>query len=99
MNEYTDQSATERKPKDFKNLFIGLLMAGLIILAGFFVFDHKKVHKIDRLWNSRRFFSENGHFCHFGNPEDHSRFREISLSAILHPIYSGIFRQNLPIFH
>jgi len=42
MNEYTDQSATERKPKDFKNLFIGLLIAGIIVLAGFFVFDHNK---------------------------------------------------------
>lgn len=42
MNEYTDQSPTESKPKDFKNLFIGLLIAGIIILAGFFVFDHNK---------------------------------------------------------
>lgn len=42
MNEYTDQSTTESKPKDFKNLFIGLLIAGIIILAGFFVFDHNK---------------------------------------------------------
>jgi len=42
MNEYTDQSPTENKPKDFKNLFIGLLIAGIIILAGFFVFDHNK---------------------------------------------------------
>ncbi len=42
MNEYTDQSTTESKPKDLKNLFIGILIAGLIILAGFFVFDHSK---------------------------------------------------------
>lgn len=42
MNEYTDQSTTEKKPKDLKNLFIGLLIAGIIILAGFFVFDHNK---------------------------------------------------------
>jgi len=42
MNEYTDQSTTESKPKDLKNLFIGLLIAGIIILAGFFVFDHNK---------------------------------------------------------
>jgi peptidoglycan hydrolase CwlO-like protein len=42
MNEYTDQSATERKPKDSKNLFIGILIAGIIILAGFFIFDHNK---------------------------------------------------------
>ena len=42
MNEYTDQSTTEKKPKDLRNLFIGLLIAGIIILAGFFVFDHNK---------------------------------------------------------
>ena len=42
MNEYTEQSPTVNKKKDFKNLFIGLLIAGIIILAGFFVFDHNK---------------------------------------------------------
>ena len=42
MNEYTEQSPTENKRKDFKNLFIGLLVAGIIILAGFFIFDHNK---------------------------------------------------------
>lgn len=42
MNEYTDQSTTPNKTRDFKNLFIGLLIAGIIILAGFFVFDHNK---------------------------------------------------------
>ena len=42
MNEYTDQSPTESKPKDFKNLFIGLLIAGIIVLGGFFIFDHSK---------------------------------------------------------
>ncbi|MEO9144331.1 MAG: hypothetical protein ABI237_02135 [Ginsengibacter sp.] len=42
MNEYTDQSSTEKKPKDFKNLFIGLLIAAFVILGGFFIFDHNK---------------------------------------------------------
>src|SRR6185503_16200539 len=42
MNEYTDQSETVRKPRDSKNLFIGLLIAGLVILAGFFIYDHSK---------------------------------------------------------
>ncbi|MEO9257224.1 MAG: hypothetical protein ABI207_02515, partial [Crocinitomicaceae bacterium] len=42
MNEYTDQTSTENKPRDFKNWFIGLLIAGIIILAGFFIFDHSK---------------------------------------------------------
>jgi predicted nucleic acid-binding Zn-ribbon protein len=40
MNEYTDQSRTDNKPRDSKNLFIGLLAAALIILAGFFIYDH-----------------------------------------------------------
>ena len=40
MNEYTDQSTTDNKPRDSKNLFIGLLAAALIILAGFFIYDH-----------------------------------------------------------
>ncbi len=42
MNEYTDQSTTDKKPKDFKNLFIGLLIAGILLLGGFFIFDHNK---------------------------------------------------------
>jgi myosin heavy subunit len=42
MNEYTEQPPTVNKSKDFKNLFIGLLIAGIIILAGFFIFDHNK---------------------------------------------------------
>jgi len=42
MNEYTEQSPTVNKPRDFKSLFIGLLIAGIIILAGFFIFDHNK---------------------------------------------------------
>lgn len=40
MNEYTDQS--ENKPRDSKNLFIGLLIAALLLLGGFFIFDHNK---------------------------------------------------------
>lgn len=40
MNEYTDQSTTDNKPRDSRNLFIGLLAAALIILAGFFIYDH-----------------------------------------------------------
>ncbi|HET7115255.1 MAG TPA: hypothetical protein VFI29_02110 [Hanamia sp.] len=42
MNEYSEQSPTVNKPRDFKNLFIGLLIAGIIVLAGFFIFDHNK---------------------------------------------------------
>jgi len=42
MNEYTEQPPTANKPRDLKNLFIGLLIAGIIILAGFFIFDHSK---------------------------------------------------------
>ena len=42
MNEYTEQPSTANKPRDFKNLFIGLLIAGIIVLAGFFIFDHNK---------------------------------------------------------
>lgn len=42
MNEYTDQPSTDKKPRDFKNLFIGLLIAALVILGGFFIFDHSK---------------------------------------------------------
>ncbi len=42
MNEYTDQSSTEYKPNNSKNWIIGLLIAGIIVLAGFFIFDHNK---------------------------------------------------------
>lgn len=42
MNEYTDQSEPKSKPRDLKNLFIGILIAGIIILAGFFIYDHSK---------------------------------------------------------
>lgn len=43
MNEYTDQTDTgNKKPRDSKNLFIGLLIAAIIILGGFFIFDHSK---------------------------------------------------------
>jgi myosin heavy subunit len=42
MNEYTDQSTTENRPRDFRNLFIGLLIAAIIVLGGFFIFDHSK---------------------------------------------------------
>ncbi len=40
MNENTDQLITERKPRDSRNILIGILIAGLIILAAFFIFDH-----------------------------------------------------------
>jgi len=44
MNEYTEQTDTIRKepPRDSKNLIIGLLIAAIVILGGFFVFDHSK---------------------------------------------------------
>ncbi len=43
MNEYTDQqSSAERSPSNSKNWVIGLLTAGIIVLAGFFIFDHNK---------------------------------------------------------
>lgn len=43
MNEYTEQTDTIRKqPRDSKNLVIGLLIAAIVILGGFFVFDHSK---------------------------------------------------------
>lgn len=43
MNEYTDQTDTGNKnPRDSKNLFIGLLIAAIIVLGGFFIFDHSK---------------------------------------------------------
>ncbi|MEO8961832.1 MAG: hypothetical protein ABI325_08125 [Ginsengibacter sp.] len=42
MNEYTDQSLTDNKPGNSKNWIIGLLIAGIIVLSGFFIFDHNK---------------------------------------------------------
>ncbi|MEO8821715.1 MAG: hypothetical protein ABI267_05445 [Ginsengibacter sp.] len=43
MNEYTDQTDTgKKKPRDPKNLFIGLLIAAIILLGGFFIFDHSR---------------------------------------------------------
>jgi len=40
MNENTNQSITDNKPRDSKNLLLGILVAALIILAGFFIYDH-----------------------------------------------------------
>ena len=43
MNEYTEQPVSQAatgKKRDPKNLLIGLLIAGIILLAGFFIFDH-----------------------------------------------------------
>ena len=46
MNEYTDQTDTiSKKPRDLKNLFIGLLIAAIILLGGFFIFDHSKANE------------------------------------------------------
>jgi predicted nucleic acid-binding Zn-ribbon protein len=43
MNEYTDQAdTTTKKPRDSKSLIIGLLIAAIVILSGFFIFDHSK---------------------------------------------------------
>lgn len=43
MNEYTDQTDTNsKKPRDSKNLLIGLLIAAIVLLGGFFIFDHSK---------------------------------------------------------
>jgi len=43
MNEYTEQTDTiSKKPRESKNLVIGLLIAAIIILGGFFIFDHSK---------------------------------------------------------
>ena len=43
MNEYTEKTDTIRKePRDSKNLIIGLLIGAIVILAGFFIFDHSK---------------------------------------------------------
>lgn len=43
MNEYTDQAdTTTKKTRDSKSLIIGLLVAAIVILAGFFIFDHSK---------------------------------------------------------
>jgi cell division protein FtsL len=35
-----------QQPRSFKNLIIGLLVAGLLILGGFFVFDHNKTGQV-----------------------------------------------------
>lgn len=43
MNEYTEQPAAQPadgKKRDSRNLIIGVLIAGLILLAGFFIYDH-----------------------------------------------------------
>jgi predicted nucleic acid-binding Zn-ribbon protein len=40
MNENTDQVITEKKRPDSKNLLLGILIAAIIILAGFFIYDH-----------------------------------------------------------
>jgi predicted nucleic acid-binding Zn-ribbon protein len=42
MNENTEQSLTVNKPQNSKNIIIGLLIAGLIVLGAFFVYDHSK---------------------------------------------------------
>ncbi|HZW66398.1 MAG TPA: hypothetical protein VFF23_11950 [Hanamia sp.] len=43
MNEYTEQTgAPSKTTRDSKSLIIGLLIAALVILAGFFIFDHSK---------------------------------------------------------
>ena len=43
MNEYTEQTGTTSKStRDSKSLIIGLLIAAIVILAGFFIFDHSK---------------------------------------------------------
>ena len=43
MNEYTDQpGTTSKKMRDSKSLIIGLLIAAIVILGGFFIFDHSK---------------------------------------------------------
>jgi cell division protein FtsL len=43
MNEYTEQPGTTNKEqRDSKKLIIGLLIAAIIILSGFFIFDHSK---------------------------------------------------------
>jgi predicted nucleic acid-binding Zn-ribbon protein len=43
MNEYTDQTdTTTKKARDSKSLIIGLLIAAIVILGGFFIFDHSK---------------------------------------------------------
>lgn len=40
MNENTDQSITDTRPRDSKNLLLGILIAAIVILAGFFIYDH-----------------------------------------------------------
>ena len=41
MNDYTEQPDTTSK-RDSKSLIIGLLIAAIVILGGFFIFDHSK---------------------------------------------------------
>lgn len=40
MNENTDQSITDKKSRDSKNLLLGILIAAIVILSGFFIYDH-----------------------------------------------------------
>jgi myosin heavy subunit len=43
MNEYTDQADTNgKKTRDSKSVIIGLLIAAIVILGGFFIYDHSK---------------------------------------------------------
>ncbi|MEO6893381.1 MAG: hypothetical protein ABI136_00020 [Ginsengibacter sp.] len=43
MNEYTEQpGTTTKKTRDSKSLIIGLLIAGIIILGGYLIFDHSR---------------------------------------------------------
>ncbi|MEO8721469.1 MAG: hypothetical protein ABI297_01840 [Ginsengibacter sp.] len=40
MNENTDQSITDKRSWDPKNLLLGVLIAAIVILGGFFIYDH-----------------------------------------------------------
>ena len=40
MNENTDQLVTDKRRPDSKNVLLGILIAAIIILAGFFIYDH-----------------------------------------------------------
>lgn len=43
MNEYTEQPDTiGKKTHDSKGLIIGILIAAMVVLGGFFIFDHNK---------------------------------------------------------
>lgn len=43
MNKYTDQADTiTKEPRDSRSLIIGLLIAAIVILGGFFIYDHSK---------------------------------------------------------